>query len=59
MTRSILACLMGAILISAAGCGGVDVGDVPELDPKETEQKNEEKKKEMQEAMKKQAGGQK
>lgn len=57
--RSILACLMGAILISTAGCGGADVGDIPELDAKETEQKNEEKKMEMQEAMKKQAAGQK
>ncbi len=50
---------MGAILISTAGCGGADVGDIPELDAKETEQKNEEKKMEMQEAMKKQAAGQK
>ncbi len=59
MTRTVLACLLGAILISTAGCGGVDVGDVPELDPKETEQKNAEMKKTMEEAMKKQAAGQK
>ena len=59
VTRSILACLLGAILISTAGCGGADVGDIPELDPKETEQKNAEMKKTMEEAMKKQAAGQK
>ena len=53
-----LSCLMGTLLVSASGCGGVDVGDVPELDPKETEQKNEEMKKSMEEAMKKQGGGQ-